>query len=258
LIKKILIVFFTFFYSISFGQTKEQTGYGTYYADKFHGRKTSSGEAYNKNLFTAAHRTLPFNTVVLVTNLSNQKKVLVKINDRGPHTQNRIIDLSKAAAAELDMIKSGVAKVTIEVVDVPPSYLKQDTADNITSTNIPGKNVAVKNISAKSTESDSNKKNTVSATNNIKIFDANDQQGIPQGYGVQIGYFRILNNCKNLLVKMEAKYKISGYAFAEYKTKGTYYRLIMGDFADKKQALDLQSQLEKEIPGCYIVNWNKL
>ncbi len=89
----------------------------SYYADKFHGRKTSNGEIFNMYQLTAAHKTLPFNTVLKVTNLSNGKSVQVRINDRGPFVKGREIDLSKAAAVKLDMIKSGTAKVKLEIVN---------------------------------------------------------------------------------------------------------------------------------------------
>lgn len=88
-------------------------GEASYYANKFHGRPTASGEKYNKNKFTAAHRTLPFGTMVEVTNLTNGKSVTVKINDRGPHKKSRIIDLSRAAAEQIDLIKAGIAQVEI-------------------------------------------------------------------------------------------------------------------------------------------------
>lgn len=88
----------------------------SYYADKFHGRTTSNGEIFNMYALTAAHKTLPFNTKVVVTNLSNGKNVTVRINDRGPFIQGREIDLSKAAAEKLDMIKSGTAKVKLTII----------------------------------------------------------------------------------------------------------------------------------------------
>lgn len=93
-----------------------QTGKASYYSDKLQGRKTSSGEAYNKTLYTGAHRTLPFGTLVRVTNIANDKSVIVKINDRGPYSHERIIDVSKAAAIELGLIQSGIIRVQIEVV----------------------------------------------------------------------------------------------------------------------------------------------
>lgn len=91
-------------------------GKATFYHPKFVGQRTSSGEVYNEKLFTAAHKTLPLNSYVLVTNLRNYKKVVVRINDRGPFHSNRIIDLSKAAAKELGMTARGVANVKLDMV----------------------------------------------------------------------------------------------------------------------------------------------
>lgn len=97
-----------------------QTGVASYYAHKFHGRTTASGETYDMYAMTAAHRTLPFGARVLVTHLENGKRVELRINDRGPFIKGRIIDVSYRAAQDLDMIRSGVAEVRVEVVSVPP------------------------------------------------------------------------------------------------------------------------------------------
>ena len=91
--------------------------YASYYGEAFNGRPTSSGEIFNMNAYTAAHKTLPFGTFLEVTNLENGKKVVVRVNDRGPFVANREIDLSKAAAESLGMISRGVTRVSIKKVD---------------------------------------------------------------------------------------------------------------------------------------------
>lgn len=91
-----------------------QEGQASFYAKRFHGRTTASGDPYDSTAMTAAHRTLPFGTRVKVTNLRNDKSVIVTINDRGPHHRRRIIDVSKAAARELDFVDRGVTRVRIE------------------------------------------------------------------------------------------------------------------------------------------------
>lgn len=93
-----------------------QTGVASYYGKKFHGRKTANGERFSMWAMTAAHKTIPFDTRVRVTNLANDKSVIVRINDYGPHLKGRIIDLSRGAAAKIDMIKSGTARVKLEVL----------------------------------------------------------------------------------------------------------------------------------------------
>ncbi len=90
-----------------------QTGKASFYADKFNGKKTASGETFRNSKLTAAHKTLAFGTKVKVTNLNNGKTVKVKINDRGPFVAGRIIDLSKRAAKKIDIVDSGVGNVKI-------------------------------------------------------------------------------------------------------------------------------------------------
>lgn len=96
----------------------EQVGIASYYAGEFHGRRTANGEIFDKNAYTAAHKTLALGSYALVTNLSNGRKVVVKINDRGPFSKSRIIDVSKGAARELGMIRSGTARVRVEAIQV--------------------------------------------------------------------------------------------------------------------------------------------
>ncbi len=93
-------------------------GIASWYGPNFHGGKTSNGEYYDMNSLTAAHKTLPMNTLVKVTNLKNGASTIVRINDRGPFVSGRIIDLSHQAAQEIDMLHSGIANVELEVVDV--------------------------------------------------------------------------------------------------------------------------------------------
>lgn len=96
-----------------------QKGVASYYHDSLHGRRTASGEIYNKRNLSAAHRYLPLGTKVRVTKLSNGKSIVVKINDRGPFVKGRIIDLSRRAARDLGMVNSGLARVRIEVLSLP-------------------------------------------------------------------------------------------------------------------------------------------
>lgn len=99
------------------GMDTTETGIAIFYSDAMQGKALASGEKYDKNALTAAHRTLPLGTMVKVTNLKNNKSVVVKVNDRGPHGSNkRIIDLSRRAAQELDMIQDGKAQVRVELV----------------------------------------------------------------------------------------------------------------------------------------------
>ena len=94
----------------------EKEGICSFYSDKFDGLPTSNGEKYNKKEYTAAHNWLPFNTLLAVFNVKTNQYVIVRVNDRGPHTRNRLIDISMAAAIELGIKKLGLAQVRITVI----------------------------------------------------------------------------------------------------------------------------------------------
>ena len=119
-----------------------EKGVASYYHDHLTAHKTANGEFYQPAEMTAAHLTLPFNTVVKVSNLSNNKSIIVRINDRGPFIENRIIDLSRAAADSLDMIYQGLAKVEIKVV----SFGKNTKLSNVTAI---ASNIKLKNKKTK-------------------------------------------------------------------------------------------------------------
>jgi len=97
-----------------------EVGLASWYGEKFHGRRTASGKVYDMYQLTAAHKTLPLGTSVIVTHVNNGKSVEVTVNDRGPFVRGRIIDLSYAAAQALEMVEQGVAKVRVEVLDTRP------------------------------------------------------------------------------------------------------------------------------------------
>ncbi len=123
---------------VSAAETFREEGFASWYAGKFHGRTTANGEIFDTNLLTAAHKTLPFGSRVQVTNLENEKSVIVRINDRGPFVEDRIIDLSRAAADAIGLTNAGVAKVRLDVLHLEKeepfttlqiaSYSNQDNA----------------------------------------------------------------------------------------------------------------------------------
>lgn len=109
-----------FLYLVFTGATASagnEHGLASYYADSLDGNKTASGEPYDKNAMTAAHRTLDFGTLVIVTYAKTGKSVEVRINDRGPHVKDRIIDLSGAAAEKIGLKEYGVGEVSVEILD---------------------------------------------------------------------------------------------------------------------------------------------
>lgn len=117
----IRILFFVatlFFFLAIPAWAQTYSGEATYYSNKFHGRRTSSGELYHKDSLTCAHRTLPFGTLLKVRNKKNGREVIVEVTDRGPFRKNTIVDLSQAAALQLDMLHAGVAKVEVSHVEL--------------------------------------------------------------------------------------------------------------------------------------------
>ena len=133
-----------------------QEGIASWYGEEFDGRPTASGELFNSTLFTAAHPSLPFGTILLVTNRQNNRSVTVRVNDRGPFVPARIIDVSRAAAEVLDMIGTGTAFVTIEqvanmgpsssspflgIIDTPPATPPQTSLPPVTTTPPPEVNL---------------------------------------------------------------------------------------------------------------------
>ncbi len=106
----------------------EESGYASWYGGKFQGRRTANGEIFDTNELTAAHKTLPFGTIIEVKNLQNGETVRVRINDRGPFVEGRIIDLSRAAAREIDMLGSGVTPVSLTVIRRPDGSAPEDSS----------------------------------------------------------------------------------------------------------------------------------
>lgn len=183
-----------------------EKGIASWYGTKFHGRRTSSGETYDMYAMTAAHKTLPLPTYVRVTNLNNGKHVIVKVNDRGPFHENRIIDLSYTAAIKLDIVKSGTGLV--EVRAVQPGEAVQQSSHN---------SAPVKEVSSYHRNS---------------------------GFYIQVGSFGELANAeklrKNLGPLAEQLVKIS-----QTIVKGkTLYRVRIGPITDIDVSDSITSQLE--------------
>jgi rare lipoprotein A len=123
MLKLLFLIFFLavpFYQNESFAvETYSNIGLASWYGSEFQGKKTASGRLFDMNAFTAAHKFLPFGTIVKVVNLRNGKGVIVRVIDRGPFSKKRIIDLSHAAAKSIGLLKRGIAKVKIEVISNP-------------------------------------------------------------------------------------------------------------------------------------------
>jgi rare lipoprotein A len=116
---------FFIFLLVSASLSDTEKGSATFYSNAFNGRRTSSGEVFNNNLLTAAHKTMAFGTTVKVTNVKNDSVVILKINDRLPKSSGHIIDVTLAAAKKLNFVRNGIASVTIEVLSTKNEDTKQ-------------------------------------------------------------------------------------------------------------------------------------
>jgi len=123
------------YYTLSSSKGYKERGTASWYGTKFHGKRTSSGEPYDLYAMTAAHKTLPLPTYVEVTNLENGRSAIVKVNDRGPFHDDRLIDLSYAAAVKLDMLPTGTAQVEVRAIDPDePDTMVKDSGDQPAAT----------------------------------------------------------------------------------------------------------------------------
>ncbi|HLT74899.1 MAG TPA: septal ring lytic transglycosylase RlpA family protein [Ohtaekwangia sp.] len=210
-----------------FGQV--QTGKASFYADKFEGSKTASGEKYRKNKMTAAHKTLPFGTKVKVTNLGNNESVVVVINDRGPFVEGRVIDLSRAAAEKLRFVNQGIADVSIEVVDpgdgkTKPSEIRID-------------NVAVEDK---------------------EFYDFRVERKRPNGFGVQIGNYQELVNLMRIAENLKQSYKKEVTVQVKVLNGVKYYGLILGNFSSRAKAEQFRADIKQKYPDAFIVEFSRM
>ncbi len=174
------------------------TGIASWYGPDFHGRATANGETYNMNDLTAAHRTLPFNTMLRVENLDNGRSVVVRINDRGPYVGNRVIDLSRRAAQEIDMIGPGTARVAL--------YLIREGDRPVTSQNVSSRETFTVQIAAFNRESDA--KNHSDNIPGSRVEQVNI--GRNTVYRVYYGTYRNVNEARNARDRL-AQNGISGF-----------------------------------------------
>ncbi|MFZ4739696.1 MAG: septal ring lytic transglycosylase RlpA family protein [Bacteroidales bacterium] len=252
--------------------THATMGIASYYHGWLDGKTTANGEKYNKSLMTAAHPSLPFNSKVKVTNLNNQKSIVVRINDRGPFVNKRIIDLSRAAADSLDFIYNGLAKVQLTVLcyGKPNSTIQPQLLASLKTSTKP-KSETIKETSITKKEiiaiiENKNQEITIPEIKAIKaiveenIFipskttDSNTLADISY-YGLQIGSFKIKNNAEKLSEKMKLSIK-EEINIQEVKKGNTgFFRLIIGKFANEKEVFQLKEKLKKDYPESFMIRY---
>ena len=174
----------------------------SYYGDEFNGQPTSSGEVFDMNAFTAAHKTLPFGTMLEVTNLANGKKVVVRVNDRGPFVEDRELDVSKAAAEALGMLDTGVARVSIRKLDDATAAAIKNGGPVATDTNVAKDTV----VDASVAKSDSSSATVPEKVVETKPVQQKTSERIPAVAGpkwrIQLGAFAREENATRLVVRL--------------------------------------------------------
>ena len=205
--------------------TKE--GMASYYHLKFDGRRTASGDVYNSTQFTAAHKTLPINSYALVTNLHNNRKVIVRINDRGPFSDKRLIDLSHAAAKEIGLISRGMGHVRIEALHVAKNGNLSGAATRTLAKHAKTQEAADRLVL---------KSNT--------LFD-NASKSINALKGTEFYRLKMLE----LTSRSQANKLITQLALANIQTEvnrsGNKYEIHIGPFDNKAQMAQVRAKLQK-------------
>lgn len=224
--KKLLSILL--FFSLASATAQVQVGKASFYADKFEGSPTASGEKYKASKLTAAHKTLPFGTKVRVTNLANNESVVVTINDRGPFVEGRIIDVSKSAAEKLSFFNQGTAEVKLEIVDATDG--KQDTQP-----------VAVDHVVVEDKET----------------YQFDIKRLSPTGYGLQLGTYQELVNVMKIVDNLRSSYKKKVAVQVKIVNGVKYYSIMIVGFSKRDKVEALMVDLKKKFPDSFVVDFSK-
>ena len=200
-----------------------EKGRASYYGERFHGLRTASGERFDMYKFTAAHRRLPFGSLVRVTHIRNQKSVIVRINDRGPFIRNRIIDVSKAAAKEIGLIGAGSGQVILEVLKAENQKIRDSVSAFRGSDGL------------------------LSAENYLpgKTYDAEGRIVNLQGFGFQTGVFTDLISAREACMNLMRKGEKEVFIQVAESREGKIYRVIFRNFPDIRSAREAQNCLSE-------------
>jgi rare lipoprotein A len=266
---------------------QEEYGKAGYYADSLNGRKTASGEVYDKTAFTCAHKSLPFGTKVRVTRLDNKKSVIVKVNDRGPYAAGYVTDLSRAAAESIDLVKSGVAQVKLEVVETadgspasanaPTQLIAPAKASPANKTAVaPGKAtpaskpattllIKAKNTPTAAHSTDPKPASSLAATQpkstpsakKSELYKVGFKSAPKKGFGVQLTNLTDADNVWQTVIKLEETWPGKSVVDINHDdpSKLYSYKILLGPFPDRKSAEAQQKVAQKKgYPQCFVVD----
>jgi len=225
-----------------FGQAGfTQEGVASIYSEKFEGRTTASGESYSFRKATCAHLTIPFGSLVKVTNLSNNRSVIVRVNDRGPFSPDRIIDLSRSAAEKLGFVNTGITRVKIEVIEGP---LQSQTNPQIPIVNN-------QNTNQVKTTNNSEVKQDPQVENEFYELRVNLIQ--PKGFTIQVGSYKEMVNMLRIANDLKSSLRKETRVQVVTVNNEKIYRLFVGSFATRKEAEGFKGKATKLYPDCFIV-----
>ena len=220
----------------------DEIGYASWYGPAFHGKKTANGEIFDQNKISAAHKTLPLPSIVRVTNLENGKVLSdIRINDRGPFARGRIIDLSKAAAKELDFLKEGIARVRVEILEDESRKLASGSKNSVNKV----ESAEIKEIKKRefSNHSDLKLENSPKIKENDKKEDnLSSENSILKDapLAIQVGAFNDHRNAKSLIEKLS---EFKAYIVREFVNETYFYRVRIGPI----ESIDIAYSIKKKL-----------
>lgn len=238
---KILPFIALLIWSTSLQAQSAQYGDAAYYSDDLHGRATASGELYDYNKLTCAHKTLPLGSIIKVTRVDNGRSVRVRVNDCGPHTKGRIVDLSRAAAEKINLVWDGVTRVRIDVISrgkgkspcemagqpVPTSFSQDGSRLTIR-----GGEPSIGVTSA----------NGLVSPSTVGTYPLSALRPMIGGFAVQVASFIQFENTATKAEEMESK----GFKNVLINTDGVNYRVLLGPFDSKASAEGYQKNLDSK------------
>lgn len=231
----IILVLLAILTSCSFVEAQRvlETGKAKFYADSFHGRKTSFGDVYNKDDLTAAHRSLPKNTLVRVTNLKNSKSVVVRINDEGPFVDGYVTELSRKAAASIGLVQVGEGRVKLQVVTREQLRPKNESSE--ASKKVVEKPEAELNVLEEAKQMD------VGGLYKMQVLKLE-----PSGYGVQVATYSDYDGVLTQIAALQDNWFKGAMVFVDEKEGKRMYKVILGPFFTKPEAESYHSSLKKK------------
>ncbi|MFN8278291.1 MAG: septal ring lytic transglycosylase RlpA family protein [Chitinophagales bacterium] len=221
--KKLLHLIF-FLCSFGLPAFSQEAGTASFYHDYFNGKRTASGELYDEKKLTCAHKTLPMGTVLKVTNLDNDKSVIVRVNDRGPYVKGRLLDLSKSAAKILGYLQQGTARVSYEVVSDVAAAPPKDTV-----TAAPG------------------------APRMMMVTETDTSTHL--NFGVKIASYEDAKLAFNIAREMKQQYNEWCFIQSVKLLRGNLYRIFAGNFATAEEAEVLRQKVKKTYPDSYVIEY---